>query len=444
MDFLRRLQHLMRRPLFRRIVILRLFSQGGDSMIQVGMASYVLFNPQSQASGPAIAAVLAITMLPFSVVGPFLSELLDRFSRQRITIVCDVSRIVLCVAMAVAVASSATAGVGQILLMVLLLFALSINRLQLAGLSAGLPFTIEKDEYVEAVSLMPMLGPIAAVAGGGAAAIARITVGNAWGANQADGFLFCLAAVCFAGAVWLALGIGRRELGPTQAKLGPGARSVLSGLVDAGKNLWQTRPAFWAIATVFFARMCWGALIVTVVLLYRHHFHDSTQEAAAMVDMAAWFGLAGFGFALCGVLVTPASRSFGIRKTVIGLLLASALTLVLPAAWLSPISLLFSGLLIGLLAQSIKACGDTIVQAHTTDRYRGRIMVIYDIFNNLGIVVGALIAGFTLPADGASTASFWAMICWFLVVAAIFTFVSAKSPETYDRGTTRSQSSRSL
>lgn len=437
MDFLRRLARLLVRPLFRRLVFLRLLSQGGDSMIQVGMASYVLFNPQSQASGPEIVAVLAITMLPFSFVGPFLSELLDRFSRQRITISCDVSRILLCATMAIAVMTGTTAGAGQILLMVLLLFALSINRLQLAGLSAGLPFTIEEDEYVEAVSLMPMIGPISAVLGGGAAAVSRIIFGDSWGANAADGFIFLLAATCFVGAVLLAGGIRKNQLGPLEPKRGEGAASILSGLVTAGKNLWQTKPSFWGITTVFFARVCWGAMIVTVVLLYRHYFHNPSHETAAMVDMAAWFGLAGVGFALCGLLVTPMTRRFGVRATVISLLVASAAIVLLPAAWLQPLVLMVAGFFIGLFAQSIKACGDTVVQAHTTDQYRGRVMVIYDILNNLGIVVGAVIAGFALPPDGATKSAFVLMAAWFVATAIIFAAASAKDPRTYDLGAKR-------
>ena len=104
-DALRRLAQLLRHPAFRRLVAVRTLSQGGDAVVQVGMAAYILFSPQTQPNAWAIAAVIALVMLPFSVVGPFVSPILDRFPRQRIVVVCDLIRLVLAIASFVVVVS---------------------------------------------------------------------------------------------------------------------------------------------------------------------------------------------------------------------------------------------------------------------------------------------------------------------------------------------------
>ena len=52
-------------------------------MLQVALASYVLFSPERQPDAASIAVVLAITLLPFSIVGPFVGVVLDRVSRGR-------------------------------------------------------------------------------------------------------------------------------------------------------------------------------------------------------------------------------------------------------------------------------------------------------------------------------------------------------------------------
>ena len=88
------LRRLWRHAAFRRLLTLRILSQAADGTLQVGMASYLLFSPQSQPNAWAIAGVLALTLLPFTVIGPFVSPLLDRWSRRNVALYSDISRLV--------------------------------------------------------------------------------------------------------------------------------------------------------------------------------------------------------------------------------------------------------------------------------------------------------------------------------------------------------------
>ena len=82
--FWQNLRHLWRRRDFRKILGARVATQAADGTLQVGMASYVLLSPEQQPDAWSIAMVLAITLLPFSIIGPFVSVVLDRWSRQMV------------------------------------------------------------------------------------------------------------------------------------------------------------------------------------------------------------------------------------------------------------------------------------------------------------------------------------------------------------------------
>jgi predicted MFS family arabinose efflux permease len=52
--------------------------------------------------------------------------------------------------------------------------------------------------------------------------------------------------------------------------------------------------------------------------------------------------------------------------------------------------------------QGVKVTNDALVQSKIVDEYRGRVFAVYDVMVNAGIVSGAIIAAFILPADGVS------------------------------------------
>ena len=93
---------------FRQLLGTRLVSQLADGMLQAGLASYVLFSPERKATGAAIAASFAVLLLPYSVVGPFVGVLLDRWRRRQILVYSNVLRAALVALLAVQVAADKT------------------------------------------------------------------------------------------------------------------------------------------------------------------------------------------------------------------------------------------------------------------------------------------------------------------------------------------------
>ena len=434
-DALRRLAQLLRHPAFRRLVAVRTLSQGGDAVVQVGMAAYILFSPQTQPNAWAIAAVIALVMLPFSVVGPFVSPILDRFPRQRIVVVCDLIRLVLAIASFVVVVSGGAAGSRQVLLFSLLLVILGLNRLQLAALGAGMPHTVAANEYLEAAAIMPMVGPISGMIGGLLAGGLRLASGRLLSPAWADSLVFALAAVMFAAAALVAARFGGHRLGPHAGEIRSTWADVWTGLSVGVRELWHARPAFVGVGMVFGARIGYGVLMTMVILLYRHYFGSDENLESVMVEMGVWFLVSGAGFALSGLVATPSAARLGVRLTLLGSLALAGLAQLIPAGALTRPALLGAGFLLGLFLQSVKICGDTLTQAHICDQVRGRVMVIYDIVNNLGLVVGAVVAAATLPADGNSWPTLVALAGWYFLLAAVFALLSRGQTASYNRGT---------
>ena len=83
-SFLDDLRVVLRGRDFRRLFATRLASQASDGTFQVGLASLVFFSPDRATTPKAVAVAAVITVLPFTVLGPFAGVLLDRWRRQRV------------------------------------------------------------------------------------------------------------------------------------------------------------------------------------------------------------------------------------------------------------------------------------------------------------------------------------------------------------------------
>ncbi|MGH3811728.1 MAG: MFS transporter, partial [Pseudonocardiaceae bacterium] len=118
---------------FGRLLTSRFAAQWGDGVFQAGLGGAVLFNPERQADPIAVAAGLAVLLLPYSLVGPFAGALLDRWDRRRVLAIANLLRAIPIVLVALAVGT----GVAGVPLYVGALLVTGVSRFVLAGLSAG-------------------------------------------------------------------------------------------------------------------------------------------------------------------------------------------------------------------------------------------------------------------------------------------------------------------
>ncbi|MEU3144410.1 MULTISPECIES: MFS transporter [unclassified Streptomyces] len=396
MAVVRDLRVLLRFQGFRRLLAVRLLSQGADGVFQVALASYVVFSPEKQTSAAAIASAMAVLLLPYSLVGPFAGALLDRWRRRQVFLYGNLLR---------ALMASVTAALilGQVpdwLLFASALCVTAVNRFVLAGLSAALPRVVDSERLVIANSLSPTAGTLAATAGGGLAFLVRLVV------SDSDAAVVLVGAALYLCAALASLRMAKELLGPERALVQPRlaaaltgtARDLLAGLRHLAAP--SRREAAWALAAMSLMRFCYGAMLVMLLMLCRYALTDTTEEGLALLGLA--LGVSGAGFFVAAVATPWAAGRFGPGRWI---MLCSAAAAVLEPALGLPFAsgpLLLGAFVLGLTTQGAKIATDTIVQSSVDDAFRGRIFSLYDVLFNVAFVGAAAVAALMLPPDGRS------------------------------------------
>lgn len=298
MAVVRDLRVLLRLKGFRRLLAVRLLSQGADGVYQVALATYVVFSPEKQTSPAAIASAMAVLLLPYSLVGPFAGVLLDRWRRRQVFLYGNLLR----AALASVTAALMIASVPDWLFYVSALCVTAVNRFVLAGLSAALPRVVDAERLVIANSLSPTAGTLAATAGGGLAFVVRLVV------SDSDAAVVLLGAGLYLCGALASLRIAVELLGPDRALGPPRLTSALNGtardLVAGVRHLAAParREAAWALAAMTLMRFCYGALLVMLLMLCRYSLTSDTDEGLALLGLA--LGVSGAGF-FAAAVVTP-------------------------------------------------------------------------------------------------------------------------------------------
>lgn len=189
----------MKIPSIRRLLALRWTGQMTDGIFQSALASFVLFSPERQPDAKSAAAAFAVVLLPYSLIGPLVGTILDRFSRQRIILFANLFRALTLIFIAGLVRSGAT-GVE---LTIFVLLAFGVNRLILAGLSAGLPLLLDttgpegRTTLVSVNATAVTGGTVFVVIGGGIGIGIRNLLDGQLRADQADALIINIAAFTF-------------------------------------------------------------------------------------------------------------------------------------------------------------------------------------------------------------------------------------------------------
>ena len=154
---------LLRDRKLSRLLRVRWSGQITDGIFQSALASFILFSPERQASAVNAAVAFAVVLLPYSIVGPFVGTLLDRFSRQRAILFSNLVRSGTLLVVAFLIFN----GYTGFEITVVVLIAFGVNRLILAGLSAGIPPMTTPKDLISANALAVTGGSVWVVLGGG-------------------------------------------------------------------------------------------------------------------------------------------------------------------------------------------------------------------------------------------------------------------------------------
>ncbi len=391
----------------RKLLAVRWTGQLTDGIFQSALASFILFSPERQPDAKSAAIAFAVVLLPYSLVGPLVGTVLDRVSRQRIILFANLFRALTLIFIAGLVRNGAT-GVE---LTIFVLVAFGVNRLILAGLSAGLPLLLDTSGQEGRTTLVSVNatavtgGTVFVVLGGGIGIGIRNLLEDRLAADQADALLISIASITFFIAALFALLLKKGDLGPLPHEMRKESISqAYSEMIAAFKFLRRIRDCFLGISATAIQRSGLTALTLMALILNRNTFNDPADPESGLAGFAFAITIAGVGITIGAILAPIGVAKYGRHKWIRISLFASAILPILLALQQSELLLVATGFFAGMAGQGVKVTNDALVQSKIKDEYRGRVFAVYDVMVNFGIVSGAVIAAMILPRSGESMA----------------------------------------
>jgi MFS family permease len=363
---------------FRRLVAGQFAAQAADGVAQAVFADILVLEPTSQGTPGKILALFAVTLVPYSVLAPFLGVFVDRWDRRKLMVGANVVRAALLLSLPL----WARALPGDAPLFVAVLALQGFGRLFLATKGAVLPVVLQEHRLLQANSLSGGGGTLSAVIGGA-----------------------------------LGLLIGRisttmEHPHPPRGRFGSALADIARDLLDGLRVIGRSAAARIPLGAIFVLRSVGIVIAIVVILLIKSEFatHEGGFGRLGLSGVA--LGAAGAGALVAAMSASAVGRRLGGR---IRVMIAGYLVVALPLLALGAVpgvpALLGLTFMTGAGGFYCKVAVDAQVQHALHDDYRGRAFSLYDIIYNLAsVAAGVAVVTFDgmglralLPATGAAT-----------------------------------------
>lgn len=366
---------------FLRLLAVQGLSQASDGLYQIAVAAVVIFDVSAAQTPAQVTKVLAVTLLPFSLVGPFTGPFIDRFSRRSILVGASALRVLITLSLIPAIAGP------EWVLLLLAVANVSVNRFFHSAKSAVLPTLVEPERYLAANAVSTMVGLVTTVLGGVVGGLVADLV------SPVAGVIAAAVMITVAGAVAVTIRLPRgdkRGLAGILSELRDDLRDVTDGL-----RVLLSRPwAVYGVGSIWTMRALIGFVLLAALVVLRARFDVGATGFSVLL------GAIGVGGFVGAIAVAPGARRLGHGGIApVAFLLAGAATFVggpIPA-WPALIATIGVG---GFAMYATKIAADTLVQRTVPDRYRGRAFAVYDIGYNGVFVLAALIPTLLRPLLG--------------------------------------------
>ncbi|MGI8666531.1 MAG: MFS transporter [Jatrophihabitans sp.] len=413
----------LQRREFRRLLSVRMFGQFSDGVFQASLAGTILFNPERQAHAGDIAAGFAVLLLPYSILGPFAGVLLDRWSRQRVLLGANLLRALL----VCGVAGEIGAGVHGQPFYLSVLVVISVNRFILSALSASLPHVVESDKLITANAISVTAGAVVAAVGGGAAIGIRVLFGEG---NGGFAVVALGAALFYTVAGAQAIPFSRQQLGPddetrTQRE---SVRNVLTGMAAGVAHIRSHPSVLRAFTVIGIHRFAYGITAICTLLLYRNYFTDAGVFRAGLAGLGQIVAAIAVGGGLAALITPMAARRLGYTRWPAILLIGAAVVELALGLPFRMQTFLPAAALLGLAAQGVKICVDTLTAQRVADDFRGRVFSIYDTLFNVVFVAAGVLTALVLPENGKSATAVVVIALAYGVTGAVYYFAADTDP----------------
>jgi MFS family permease len=396
----RAVRALCERPFAGRLLAVRISSQLTDGLFQAALGGAILFNPERHSDPLAVAGGLAVLLLPYSVIGPFAGALLDHWDRRTVLIWANLLRgLLICVA-----AATIALGAPDYAVLVAALAVTGSSRFVASGLSAALPHVAVRERLVSTNAAFTTIGSGALALGAGLALGLRAVFGSD---NVGSAATTLTAAALAIVAAAIAVGFGRLALGPDHPDTdgaqvddrhpqGPVLRAVAVGFAHGARAVVRAPTVLAALSAIGGHRLVFGLNTLMLLVLARH---SGSSDGLAGIGLVATLTAVGL---VAAAFVTPvAIARIGRRRT---LFLALGVGLIAELSLISfdTVVICVAAVVLGLIGQMAKLCGDAAMQLDTDDAVRGQVFSVQDAVFNVAYVAAVTVAALTIAPDGHS------------------------------------------
>ena len=353
-------------------------AQAADGIAQAGFAQVLILEPLGEAP-LRVLGIFALTLLPYSLIAPFLGVFVDRWRRRDLMVGTNVCRAILIASLPLWTSRLP----GDLALYGAALLILGLGRLFLTTKGASLPVILHEHHLLRGNAISGGGGMIAALTGG----VLGIGVIRLLDAEAS----FALAGVLYVGAALAARALSspmahpHRHAERMQEAVGRVAGELLEGI----QQVWLRQRVRLSLAAIFLLRTVGIFVAIAAILVIKRDFPGAGDSGSRLNASALALGAAGVG-AFVGALSAPA---IGRKLTksglvVLGFIISAASLLVLGGLGTLPaiLGLMFVG---GYGAFVAKVAVDATVQEALPDDIRGRAFSLYDILYNLASVAAA-------------------------------------------------------
>ena len=362
---------------FRLLLGAQCIAQMADGFAQAAFAQEIVLDPQGTPT--RTLALFALTLLPYSLLGPFTGVLVDRWKRRSILVWTNVVRAILLVSLPLWM--GALPGDSALFASVLLL--LGFGRLFLTTKGASLPAVLHEHHLLRGNAMSGGFGMISALVGG----VAGLGVAS---------FASTESAIVMAGALYATGALVARRISDPMAhphkhleRIRDAAARIASELVDGVREIWTRERARLPLLGIFVLRVAAMFVALIAIEIIRTEY-TGADDSGRLSASALALGAAGVG-AFIGALTAPAmGRRFSTPALLIVGFVVSGVSMLAVAPVLQLTTTVGLSLFAGFGAFVAKVAVDAQVQEALPDEYRGRAFALYDILYNLASVLAAL------------------------------------------------------
>lgn len=356
-------------------------SQAADGLAQAAFTYALVIEPFRQGTPGKILGLFVLTLLPYSLLSPFMGVFVDRWPRRGLLIWTNVSRAVLLLTLPLW--SRLVPGTGELLGS--LLVVLALGRLFLTTKGALLPAVLHERHLLRGNALSAGGGMLAALVGG----VAGVLIAG----SAPPSTPYIAAGILYATAAWLSSLLSEpfAHAHARAVRLFEATRTVLDELVDGLQTIWVRPAARLPLIGIFILRTAGMFVAIAAILVIKDVYPDSSDEGGKLSSSALALGAAGAGAFAAAVATSVVGGRFDRARLILAGFVVSGLGIVALGGVVDIYAVLGLTFVGGFGTFLTKVAVDAQVQDALPDDVRGRAFALYDILYNLASVAAGVL-----------------------------------------------------